>query len=196
MRRTLLLLLTALLLLSPPSAACRCASAPSVEASYHSAAAAHFVRARVLSVRNPSARFGERRYVLRVEANYKGCARRGRVVVTTRVGSSLCGAVLAVGRSYVLPLGAAPRPAINSCQFIRRVAALTPQERDFLRTRLRCCRGRCKCSRAAPLVYCYRAPCSMAEPCAVEGAECRSNYCGGCHAEWFGADGRPVCRAE
>ena len=195
MHPTLALLLTALLLLSSGSAACKCAGLPTVEKSYHSEDTAHFVRARVLSKRDPPSRFAEPRYTLRIQANYKGCPRRGRVVVRTRIGSAACGVVLAVGRSYVLPLNAAPRPFITSCQFIRRFARLTPQERTFLRTRERCCRGRCRCPRSAPRVNCFLDPCSLPETCAVEGAECRSNYCGGCFAEWFGGDGRPVCRA-
>lgn len=42
------------------------------------------------------------------------------------------------------------------------------------------------------MVHCFIDPCQVAE-CDVEGAECVSDYCGGCNAVWL-ADGREVCQ--
>ncbi|XP_059142282.1 uncharacterized protein LOC131929914 [Physella acuta] len=34
------------------------------------------------------------------------------------------------------------------------------------------------------IVNCFVDPCMFAQ-CSVAGAVCRSNYCGGCNAEWY-----------
>jgi hypothetical protein len=42
------------------------------------------------------------------------------------------------------------------------------------------------------MVECFADPCSVST-CDADGAVCRSNYCGGCNAEWTDADGDRVC---
>ncbi|XP_065315536.1 kielin/chordin-like protein [Gordionus sp. m RMFG-2023] len=41
------------------------------------------------------------------------------------------------------------------------------------------------CPLDKPMVYCYVEPCQFAKCPAYPKAECRSNYCGGCHADFY-----------
>eukprot|EP00737_Agarophyton_chilense_P002818 gb/GEZJ01003242.1/.p1 GENE.gb/GEZJ01003242.1/~~gb/GEZJ01003242.1/.p1 ORF type:complete len:200 (-),score=16.51 gb/GEZJ01003242.1/:215-814(-) len=132
-------------------------------------------------------------FVIRTEEIYKGCNVPNIVFATSPVQSATCGINLQQGTSYILPLPAGDISSLNLCQFIRKFNTLTNEDIQFLNTRQVCCNGSCKCVNA-PLVNCFRQPCSPPEepPC-DEAAKCVDNYCGGCFAEWFTEEGQYAC---
>ncbi|XP_078660703.1 uncharacterized protein LOC144905153 [Branchiostoma floridae x Branchiostoma belcheri] len=50
-----------------------------------------------------------------------------------------------------------------------------------------------KCPKDQPRVECFADPCEVTTCPATPDAECVSNYCGGCHANFFNSDGEPAC---
>jgi len=49
------------------------------------------------------------------------------------------------------------------------------------------------CPPGTPIVHCVAEPCSVSPcPLAPSGSYCVNNYCGGCNAEWYTADGRSI----
>lgn len=86
------------------------------------------------------------------------------------------------------------RTLFSHKQFIRLYSSLTKAEITFLNTREVCCvRGVCKCADGSRPVACKRPPCEYIRPPCPEATSCNDNFCGGCGAEWFDADGAPVC---
>ncbi|XP_066282747.1 cuticlin-6-like [Branchiostoma lanceolatum] len=49
------------------------------------------------------------------------------------------------------------------------------------------------CPDDEPMVYCFADPCTVTACPATPDATCVSNYCGGCHADFFDRDGEPAC---
>ena len=73
------------------------------------------------------------------------------------------------------------------------VNQLTSDERDFLRTReIFDAQGNYTCAAASiPLFNCTVDPCQFTPNCG--GGTCEANYCGGCNAEFYDADGYNTC---
>lgn len=86
-----------------PVSGCKCIP-PSLERTYYSRSTVNYVRARVVRVIDAKTSFGTRRYVLRIQQNYKGCPPRKTITVRTRAQSAACGVFLKKGSPYVLPL--------------------------------------------------------------------------------------------
>lgn len=136
-----------------------------------------------------------------VEDDFKGCLAAGaRVIVETAANSAACGMSLSVGKQYLLhgkrvgtSLGT-PRLRVVLCDANVAWSALTPEHRAFLDTRYVCCGGDCACTDGSQPVNCFVDPCEVSS-CNVAGASCRSNYCGGCHAEWYDSSDGLVCEA-
>lgn len=107
-------LLLSLLVLLPRAHACKCL-VPELCRTYWDSSTAAFVKARVIRVFPSISPFGNTRIVIRVLRNYKGCGRKGRVVLRTPAQSATCGVTLVKGAVYVLPLKRMRRPRLILC---------------------------------------------------------------------------------
>src|SRR5262245_61430927 len=143
-------------------------------------------------------RVGARQQVYEVEVKhaYKGCLTNGEIVnVVTPIDSAACGVALTVGSEVILTATATPQGtyAISLCGVNKATAQLTVDERAFLSGRLVVCqdRGTEICADGTQPVVCVIDPCTV-ETCAVPST-CFANYCGGCNAEFWDAQGFPVC---
>lgn len=176
-----------------PALACKCAQ-PSVERSY----AVSDDVLQVLVLHALPAPAGLRRYLVLATADaFKGCiGRRSLVVVQTNSESAACGARFELGSQQLLFTSAAgrrfglPMVSTGTCNGNRAWSDLTKEELAFLGTRSNCCGDGCECVDSEQ-VQCLVDPCERSE-CADPDAQCRANYCGGCHAEWFTPDGLPA----
>jgi hypothetical protein len=182
-------------LLAPATAeACSCLP-PDLSRSYNGAD--DVFRARVLT-KLPWRR-GLLLYFVRIEQTYKGCRKPGAfaMLMTTPSGAS-CGVTwLERGERALLTAHQGTRRFlhIQSCDYNTAWSNLSDRDIHFLDTRYNCCGATCGCVNA-PQVQCFADPCAVSAPCDVEGAECVSNYCGGCNAEWYDPTGALVCEAE
>jgi len=173
--------------------ACTCLP-PTVEASYNNNS--DVVRARILL---RSAGATTTLYVARVQRVFKGCLTPNAfVVLRTPSSSAECGALLNVNTDYLVNgeddgtfLGLR-RLAISLCDYNVRVSELSEHDRDFLAGRSVCCGDRCTCADGSQPVQCFVDPCQVAPPCSA--GECVANYCGGCNAEFYDANGYAVCQ--
>ena len=135
-------------------------------------------------------------YTIKVFRSFKGCARRwSKIVVKTESSSAACGVNLKVGEVWYLNIR---RGSIGLCDYNRKAWELTRADRKFLGTRLQCCKSRrrtvCRCNNGRPQVNCFVDPCRFAKPPCTEAKVCKSNFCGGCNADWFKKDGEtPAC---
>ncbi len=134
-------------------------------------------------------------YRARVITAYKGCIRPGRGVrLMTPAASETCGVELEVGREYLVTgsqLRRHPRIlGISSCGFNVPFERLSREDLHFLDTRFNCCGGECRCVNSEP-VLCFVDPCQLAS---CPEAECVSNFCGGCNAEFYDDLGQAVCQ--
>jgi len=177
--------------------ACTCLP-PDMNRSYDNAD--HVVHARVVLSLGVSG--GQRRYLaVTEEAAFKGCLPAQQfVVLQTASQSAACGVTLQVGQSYLLhgqalaPMLGLPRLGIFLCDANVLWSDLSAEHRNYLDTRFVCCGGKCACFNSDE-VQCFVDPCQVSR-CDVEGAECRSNYCGGCNAEWIDPTGALVCTGD
>lgn len=136
----------------------------------------------------------KRIHLARVLRSWKGCDARGDLVrLETPKSSAACGIALPPKSTWVVTGAtlAAHRIGISLCGFNKVASTLTPAERDFLSTRLVCCRGKCVCGDGSHPVACFADPCQLAD--CPEG-ECTANYCGGCNAEFWTEVGQLVCQ--
>lgn len=196
MRTLLALCLTMLswLSLQNQAHACKCMP-PDLGRSYDNAD--HVVHVRI-DAQLPSSSTA-RRYLARlVDDDYKGCLEAGRrVVIETGLDSASCGMELTRG-AYLLHGSSARRTFglltlhVGTCDANARWADVSPEHLAFLNSRFVCCGDSCACNDGNPSVNCFVDPCQVAT-CDVAGASCRSNYCGGCNAEWYDASGARVC---
>ena len=144
------------------------------------------------------------RYLARVHEAFKGCLQhRDRVILETASSSAACGMHLERRGTYLINgtrppvIAASARPvlSIHSCDYNRRFGDLTDADLEFLYSRYNCCKGECVCTDGSQPVNCFVDPCQVSR-CDVPGAECVSNYCGGCNAEWYDEMGTRVCDGE
>jgi len=179
------------------ASACSCLP-PEMNRSYDSAD--HVVHARVLFSLGVSG--GQRRYLaVTQEAAFKGCLPAQRLVVLqTAASSAACGTTVQVGQSYLLhgralaPWLGLPTLGIGLCDLNVPWSDVSAEHHEYLDTRYVCCGRECACI-LDDEVQCFVDPCQVSS-CDVEGAECRSNYCGGCNAEWIDGSGALVCRSQ
>lgn len=139
-------------------------------------------------------------YLAFVETNYTGCeAEQGVVWLQTPNDGSSCVTRFSVGESYLFFADEVPgiysfALSTHECSGNRLMSRLEPEDLEYLQTRQNCCDGSCTCQPGVDEVNCLVDPCSVAAPCDVVGeVRCESNYCGGCHAEFYNSDGERVC---
>ena len=183
---------------SEPAAACSCVI-PDLNRSFDNAD--HVLHVRVVSPLLAAS--GERRYLaVTVGESFKGClGARSWVVLSTPGDSAACGAIFERGTEHLV-YGSDGGKSRFGMQVIRTGLCsgnspwdeVSDAELQFLNTRFVCCGDECACN-GSEQVACLVDPCSVST-CAVEGAMCRSNYCGGCNAEWVDASGALVCEPE
>lgn len=136
-------------------------------------------------------------YLARVSEVFKGCFRRGDIiVVVTPRSSAACGLRLDWGRSYLLTgdtwdSDSVPLLHVTICGYNVLWARLGQEDLGFLYSRYVCCGDRCRCADGSAPVQCLVDPCEVAPPCPF--GECQANYCGGCHAELYDDLGEAVC---
>lgn len=148
--------------------------------------------------------FGSKRLVLAyVLQNYKGCMPGGRVMwLETERSSAACGTSFSYGRDYLI-FGSEQSAlfpgtvSTNDCSGNRLFNGLSQKELEFLNGRDVCCGDSCECAGGQERVNCIADPCEVSQPCEGQGAvTCESNYCGGCHAEFFNSEGKMVCTGD
>jgi len=115
---------------------------------------------------------------------YKGCPRK--LERFSSPGSiTSCSMEFELGVPVLLFLYA--DRSVGPCDYTVPASALTPGDVAFLTRRSGC--GSCVADNE---VNCLVAPCQVSKPCGPDAAKCVDNYCGGCYAEWFKADGTPL----
>jgi eight-cysteine-cluster-containing protein len=141
----------------------------------------------------------ERWSLARVSKAYKGCREPGALVVLSSAGSSAaCGVALPAGVPYLVQGHATgsvlglPRLQISLCDYNLPLAELSEHDRQFLDTRDLCCGAACVCADGSQPVQCFASPCAVTQACA-EAVSCVDNYCGGCDAELYDAQGNAAC---
>lgn len=177
---------------SSRASACKCRPS-TVESSYNTKSDV-FIATIDLEITAGDTRY----YVGQVDTTYKGCLIAGDLVLLkTPVESATCGAQL-TGLTHLINanldgtlLGVSVL-SIDSCSYNVEADALTDHDREFLDGRYVCCGEDCACADGSQPVQCFVDPCQVAPGCSV--GECRSNYCGGCNAEFFDPDGYAVCQ--
>jgi len=183
----------ALLVAARPAEACSCL-ASTVESSYQNSSAV--LSARVLL----SFGAGSERWSLaRVSKAYKGCTEPGELVVlSTASSSAACGVSLPTGVPYLINANVEgsvlglPQLRISLCDYNLPLAELSQHDQAFLDTREVCCGDSCACADGSQPVQCFASPCAVTQACA-EAASCMDNYCGGCNAEFYDAQGNAAC---
>ena len=188
---TILLLSFSFVAMTPDADACRCFP-PDLVTSYNNNT--DVLRVRVLNKRQ----VGDYVYYrARVTTTYKGCAQPGeRIFLKTHVSSATCGIELQ-GRDYLINSyrdndevhRRLPVYPINSCDYNVPFGNLTVNQIEFLDNRYNCCGNECACVNST-MVYCFADPCQVTS---CSQGECSSNYCGGCHAEFYNDIGQAVC---
>lgn len=151
-----------------------------------------YTRTRRIGEGSFSFRMEERVYVLKVTKTYGCRAVPYYTRATTSTSSASCGISLRRGVAYLLPLKKTGTSQLGLCGITRAATSLTASQTAFLNSREICCDGRCSC-RGAHRTPCFVAPCRFARPSCSAATKCVDNYCGGCRAEWFTADGAPAC---
>jgi hypothetical protein len=145
---------------------------------------------------------GGRRFYRAVllDDDFKGCLTQGHeVIIETASSSAVCGVSLTPGQGYLLygresgSSYGSPILNVGLCAANALWTELSAEQLTFLRSRYVCCDGACTCSDGSQPVQCLVDPCTVST-CAVEGSECRANYCGGCNAEWHDPTGLQVCQ--
>lgn len=139
-------------------------------------------------------------YTLKVLKVGDGCFPRlpYRAFAVTSGSPGSCGVTLKKGFSYLLPLkkGAGKVSNIGLCGVNIQFEKVSQEQRKFVLSRVKCCRGRCQCADGKSPVKCIIPPCKFAKrPCA-EAKKCINNFCGGCNAEWFDKNRLPACRPK
>lgn len=135
------------------------------------------------------------RYRARVLETYKGCKPKGALVwLVTNSSSAACGTSFQLGGVYLVTGQATGKAqiSVNLCGYNVLYASLPPDEKDWLAHRYVCCGGKCACADGSQPVLCFVDPCEV-ESCPQ--GECVSNYCGGCHAEFYSDEGPLVCES-
>lgn len=181
--------LVAVMATSDAAAACRCIGPPTLLRSYYRSAVDAVVIAtpqRLISSTRSTRVYGLLGGPFPVNTTvYKGCPSSLKVFSSPGSGSS-CSMTFQLGVPVLLFLSAGR--SVSPCDYTLPASALTAEDLAFLSRRVGC--GACA---AGNEVNCLVAPCNGAvQPCLAKGAKCVDNYCGGCHAEWFQADGTPL----
>lgn len=182
---------TALTLSAPTAEACSCM--PTDVASSYAVADDAFVARVVFGMQVGQTRW----YIARARFTLKGCLEPGEwIYLKTPASSAACGQELSVGYTYYIngfkefwPWGV-PLYSIGSCSYNRKVADLTPSDREWLLRRYNCCGDDCECVDGSDPVQCFVDPCEVAS---CPAGECTANYCGGCHAEFYDGYGMWIC---
>ncbi|MET0391301.1 MAG: hypothetical protein ABW321_35335 [Polyangiales bacterium] len=179
-----------------PADAAACSCLPSFEEDLYEASD-HVIKARPLaSFRGPR----DQRWYLAIVTGraYKGCLfKHAFVWIQTTNEEEGCGVRLDADTEYLIHGHAMGRAfglhvlETGLCDDNRPVPELSEATRRFLDTRQTCCGGECECVGSEP-VDCLVDPCQTSV-CSEPEAVCQANYCGGCHAEWYDADGWRVC---
>lgn len=176
-----------------PVEACSCL-ASTVESSYQNSSDVLSVRV-LLSVDAGSERWS----LARVSKAYEGCTEPGALVVlSTASSSAACGVSLPAGVPYLVQGNAdgtllgLPRLRVGACAYNLPLADLSEHDQYFLDTRQVCCGDSCACADGSQPVQCFASPCAVTPACA-EAASCVDNYCGGCNAEFYDAQGNAAC---
>jgi len=179
----------AVLLTAPArTAGCSCAGPPTLLDSYWRANTATVVIATPQTVEADDGR--KRVYSLTggyypVNTTvYKGCPDRLERFLTYGSLSS-CSTSFALGVPVLLMVSKSG--FVGPCDYTVRASSLTAGDVEFLSRRSAC--GSCVADNE---VNCWVAPCQVSKPCGPDAAKCVDNYCGGCYAEWFKADGTPL----
>lgn len=171
------------------TAACRCLGPPSMLGSYFKDSITAVIIAtpqRIL----PSSDTSRRTYGLLggpYPTNttwYKGCPRKLERFSVFGPGTS-CATTFTLGEPVLLFLS--DRDFVGPCDYTVPVSALTAGDLAFLARRAPC-RDTCVAGNG---VHCFTAPCLVSRPCGPAG-RCVDNYCGGCHAEWYTPEGKPL----
>lgn len=179
------------LLAAPTAEACSCLQ-PDIASSYR--ANDHAFLGKVLSAQNHGA---YRIYEVRVVRDLKTCMTRGtRVQIATNRSTAACRASLQVGERYALfaheqLINGVPRLATNSCTANTLIGDVAAEDIDWLLNRDVTCDGVTTCNDGTAPYACLVAPCSVAASCPT--GTCEDNYCGGCNAEYFDANGYQQC---
>lgn len=144
----------------------------------------------------------EQRYLAHVTATFKGCTKKGRLVLlTTPSSSATCGSSLQPGTQYLINGdrdGSAfglPKLGFNLCGYNLPADELSAHDLQFLSGRTVCCGDECRCADGSQPVACFANPCEVTPAC-EEAVRCEANYCGGCNAELYDEAGRAVCQPE
>jgi hypothetical protein len=137
-------------------------------------------------------------YTTRVLRDLKGCRAPG---TTVRIGSpdspAACGAFLPSGVPILIfssestVPGGSRQLTTSSCMPNIMPSMLTRDERAFLSTRPITCGTATTCADGSAPYTCLVDPCSVTPAC--PGAVCRSNYCGGCTAEFYDPSRYAAC---
>ncbi|MGB0589037.1 MAG: hypothetical protein ACPGU1_05100 [Myxococcota bacterium] len=157
----------------------------------------HVFRARI---RGPEILFqGDRWYRARVQRTYKGCLKRGDLVLLkTPSSGAACGMQLSTKTTYLVtaqddgPFYGSLVLSFGSCGYTRAWSSVSSGEKTYLKQRYNCCGESCACADDSAPVQCFADPCQVTS-CPV--GTCVSNMCGGCNAEYSLDSGVSVCEA-
>ena len=140
-------------------------------------------------------------YVARVRFTIKGCTEKGQwVYLKTANNGAACGAYLETGKTWLINGNEDETPfsvpvfSIHSCAANKLVGSVTSAERQWLLGRYNCCGEECGCVDGSQPVLCFGDPCALAGESACPGAECQTNLCGGCKAEYYDSYGYQLCQ--
>lgn len=144
--------------------------------------------------------FYKRFFLVLPKKSYKGCLDTQRWMwISTSNSSASCGANFEFAEEYLFFTSKDGQygwsQSTSSCAGNRPVDALSESDLDFLNAREVCCGDSCACADGSAPVNCLVDPCTVSKPCKTDDlAKCEPNYCGGCHAEFFGSDGTLLCQ--
>ncbi|MBT8342871.1 MAG: hypothetical protein HKP58_13730 [Desulfatitalea sp.] len=137
-------------------------------------------------------------YFANVQHVFKGCLSTDRyVILRTPSSSAACGITLRTGDEYLINGNASgtywgfTQLSVGLCDYNPLFSALSDEDLDFLYSRLVCCSDACICADGSRPVNCFVDPCEVAPDC--PDGKCQANYCGGCTAEFYDANGYAVC---
>ncbi len=171
--------------------ACSCLP-PNVQQAYHNST--DVFSARIIS----ASQVGDKSlFRARVIASYKGCTERGdTVLLESPNNGAACGVNFSVKQVYLLTGTAAVGSfgkdvvSVHSCSYNVLWKYLTDLQKAWLAGRTVCCGDSCHCADGSQPFDCKTDPCDVTD-CGV--GDCLANYCGGCKAEFYSADGIQWC---
>ena len=140
-----------------------------------------------------------KRYYVRVDKVFKGCLKKGQIIVAvTPQSSAACELSLKTGVKYLIngdefgKYYGKQYIGVTLCGYHVRWSDLNQDELDYLNTRPVQCGDQFYCAHGTPPVNCFADPCAVAPEC-PESETCVSNYCRGCYAEFYDNYGYVVC---